>query len=209
MNRIRIFIIFSAVAIITAASSISTLAQPPREQPDRTIDAATRAEIIESVFKRLNDLYVFPEVAQNMEKSVRERMGKKEYDQTTSAAGFADMLTKHLREVSKDKHLGVRYSYEKLPAFGERDEPSAEERERFRQFGRRINYGFEKVERLNGNIGYLDLRGFFDAEAGGDTVTAAMNFLSNTDALIIDLRQNGGGDPAMVQLISTYMRISS
>ncbi|MDP8979977.1 MAG: S41 family peptidase [Acidobacteriota bacterium] len=69
----------------------------------------------------------------------------------------------------------------------------------------RNNFGFEKVERLQGNIGYLDLRGFMEAQWGSETAVAAMNFLANTDALIIDLRQNGGGDPAMVALITSYL----
>jgi retinol-binding protein 3 len=69
---------------------------------------------------------------------------------------------------------------------------------------RRQNYGFEKIERLPGNIGYLDLRGFFPPDEGGATAVAAMNVLSNSDAVIVDLRQNGGGDPSMIQLITTY-----
>jgi retinol-binding protein 3 len=70
---------------------------------------------------------------------------------------------------------------------------------------KRINYGFERVERLNGNIGYIDLRNFNDHEAGAETVAAAMRFLVNTEALIFDLRQNGGGNPHMVALISSYL----
>lgn len=66
------------------------------------------------------------------------------------------------------------------------------------------NYGFEKVERLSGNIGYLKLTGFADAERGGDTVAGAMAFLANTDALIIDLRENHGGTPEMVDLLASY-----
>ena len=58
---------------------------------------------------------------------------------------------------------------------------------------------------MPGNIGYIDLRGFADPEAGAETVAAAMNFLANTDALIFDLRQNGGGGPEMVALISSYL----
>ncbi|HVF28612.1 MAG TPA: S41 family peptidase, partial [Pyrinomonadaceae bacterium] len=203
MKRLTTIIYLSIIMTLVAPSSVA--AQNGREQPDGTIDAATRAQVIETILKRLNDAYVFPEVAQNMEKSIRERMSKKEYDQINSSAAFAETLTTHLREVSKDKHLGVRYSHEPLPSPGDRREPSAEERERMRNFGAGVNYGFEKIERMGGNIGYLNLRGFFDPEMGGDTVAAAMNFLSNTDALIIDLRQNGGGDPAMVQLISTYL----
>ena len=70
---------------------------------------------------------------------------------------------------------------------------------------RRINFGFERLERLPGNIGYMDLRGFTPAEFGRETVAAAFNFLANTDSLIIDLRKNGGGDPEMVQLICSYL----
>ena len=68
-----------------------------------------------------------------------------------------------------------------------------------------INFGFEKVERLKGNVGYIDLRGFTPAEFSAETIVAAMNFVANTDALIFDLRQNGGGDPATVALLSSYL----
>jgi len=67
------------------------------------------------------------------------------------------------------------------------------------------NFGFNEVKILEGNIGYLDLRSFQDPSYAGDTAVAAMNFLSNSDAIIIDLRQNGGGSPQMIQLISSYL----
>lgn len=67
------------------------------------------------------------------------------------------------------------------------------------------NYGFVKVENMRGNVGYIDFRGFSDPELGAETVAAAMNFVNNSDALIFDLRQNGGGDPAMVALICSYL----
>lgn len=70
--------------------------------------------------------------------------------------------------------------------------------------GQRRNFGFQKLEKLAGNVGYLDLRGFAPAEFGGPTAVAAMAFLQYSDAIIIDLRQNGGGSPSMIQLISTY-----
>lgn len=184
----------------------TALGQQPLRQPDMTIDASTRAQVIETALKRLNDSYVFPETAKLMETAIRERVSKKEYDQITSAETFAKTLTEHLQAVSKDKHLRVRYSHESIPeSDGQDKEPTAEERERFRYFATRMNNGFDKVERLPGNIGYIDLRGFMDAESGADTVAAAMTFLANTDALIFDLRQNGGGSPEMVALISSYL----
>jgi C-terminal processing protease CtpA/Prc len=69
---------------------------------------------------------------------------------------------------------------------------------------KKTNYGFEEAGRLRGNVGYLKLTGFAYPEQGGDTVAGAMAFLANTDALIIDLRQNGGGTPGMVELFASY-----
>jgi retinol-binding protein 3 len=199
---------FAAIALFILLGAVSGAAQTnvaARPQPDMTIDSATRTEVIDAVLKRLNDSYVFPETAKKMETAVRERVGKKEYDSVTSAAEFAKKLTEDLQAVSRDKHLRVRFSPEPIPVRAERNEPTAEEKENFKRYAARINHGFERVERLPGNIGYVDLRLFWDPELGAETVAAAMNFVTNTDALIFDLRQNGGGDPAMVALICSYL----
>ena len=70
---------------------------------------------------------------------------------------------------------------------------------------RRDNHCFHKVEHLAGNIGYLKLDCFAPAEVGGATAVAAMSFLSGSDALIFDLRDNGGGSPSMIQLLTSYL----
>lgn len=194
-----------ALALLALFSARAGMAQGPQNQPDMTIDAATRSSVIEGALKNLNDNYVFPETAKKMEQAVRERIGRKEYDQLTSAKAFAAALQNHLQDVSHDKHLRVLYSAETLPPDGDRGEPGPEELAKQVEFMRTVNFGFEKVERLPGNIGYIDLRGFQAAQFGAETVVAAMNFVANTDALIFDLRRNGGGDPAMVALISSYL----
>ncbi len=68
-----------------------------------------------------------------------------------------------------------------------------------------MNCGFEKVERLSGNVGYVKFNMFANPEVCGPTAVAAMNFVAHADAIIFDLRENGGGDPKMVALISTYL----
>lgn len=70
---------------------------------------------------------------------------------------------------------------------------------------RKENFGFRKVERLGGNIGYIDLRNFASPDYAKETIADAMGFVANTDALIFDMRFNGGGDPAGVQLICSYL----
>lgn len=200
-SRTMVRLVIICLLALSAASF--ALAQP--EQPDLTIDAAARTQVIDGILKRLNESYVFPEVAKKMEQSIRERVEKKEYDQITSAKQFATTLTNDLQAVSKDRHLRVRYSHEAIPERGPRREPTAEEREERRRELNWMNHGFAKVERLPGNIGYLEFLNFMDPELGADTVAAAMNFVNNTDALIIDLRGNGGGSPQMVALICSYL----
>jgi len=193
------------IALIAAfcLSPRAGLAQGP--QPDMQIDAATRSAVIEGAIKNLNAAYVFPEVAKKMEQALRQRLADKEYDTVASAKALADKLTADLQAVSHDKHLRVGYSFESIAERQNAAEPTAEEIEHFKTFLRQTNFGFEKIERLPGNVGYLDLRGFNPAEFAADTGAAAMNFLANTDALIIDLRRNGGGDPAMVAFLTSYL----
>jgi len=198
-------LIFRLTVLCALACSCAALAFAQPEQPDLTIDAATRTQVIDGILKRINDSYVFPEVAKKMEQSIRERVEKKEYDQITSAKQFATKLTDDLQAVSHDKHLRVRYSNQAIPERGPQREPTAEEREQRRRDLTWMNHGFGKVERLPGNIGYLEFFNFMDEELGADTVAAAMNFINGTDALIIDMRKNGGGNPAMVALVCSYL----
>ena len=193
------------VVVFLMTISAVNAAWAQQEQPDLTIDAATRTQVIDTILKRLNDSYVFPEVAKKMEQSIRERADKKEYDQITSAKEFATKLTTDLQSVSNDKHLRVRYSNSVIPERGPQREPTAEEREQRKRDLTWMNHGFAKVERLPGNIGYIEFYNFMDEELGADTVAAAMNFINGTDSLIIDMRQNGGGNPAMVALVCSYL----
>lgn len=197
--------IFRLTLLCFIALSLTTVSFAQPEQPDLTIDAATRTQLIDTILKRLNESYVFPEVAKKMDESIRERVGKKEYDQLTSAKQFAMTLTNDLQAVSKDKHLRVRYSHQAIPERGPRREPSVEERDQRKRDLIWMNHGFGKVERLRGNLGYLEFVNFVDEELGADTVAAAMNFVNGTDALIIDMRNNGGGNPAMVALVCSYL----
>jgi retinol-binding protein 3 len=197
---------FTAVALFAlfavASNGTAQMGGPP---PDFTVSAEERAAAITGMIARLNEAYVFPDVARKMEQSVRMKQKRGEYDKITSARELADKLTADFREVSKDKHLRVFYNDQPVPDQDPFAEVPAEIRARQREQAARFNFGFEKVERLQGNVGYLDFRGFNPVEVAADTATAAMNFLANTDALIIDLRFNGGGEPAMVAYLSSYL----
>jgi hypothetical protein len=180
--------------------------QGPDRGPDAAIDAATRATVIDGVLQRLDAGYVFPAKAADMGRSVREAARRGRYDRLTSARAFADTLTRDLQAVSHDRHLRVVFRSRGVPDESPDGEPSAEERRDHAAFARRVNFGFERAERLAGNVGYLEIRSFaFDAATVDSALAAAMAFLGNTDALIIDVRRNGGGDPAMVAAVCSYL----
>jgi len=167
------------------------------------IDAATRARVIDGAIAGLNEFYIYPDIAKKMEEALRARQKKGQYDSVDDADTFANLLTSHLQDVSHDRHLRVNFSPQVLPKGDPGRDSDAEARMRAQL--ERNNCFFDRVEHLPSNIGYLKFNAFPDPEICGPTVTAAMGFLANCDAIIFDLRQNGGGDPKMVQFISSYL----
>jgi retinol-binding protein 3 len=165
-----------------------------------TFDDGTRARVIDQVTKVLNAYYLFPETAQKMSAALRKRNSNREYRAVRDGRDFARQLTRDLQEVSRDKHLEVRFSYVVLPADLSTRNPE-EESKRLAA----ANCGFGKAEHLWPNVGYLKLDMFADTEICGRTASAAMNFVADSDALILDLRDNHGGGGGMVEFIASYL----
>lgn len=198
-NVIRTVLSGFLFAAVFVACTSGTAAQ----QAPPAIDAAARQQVIDGAIEHMRRAYIFEEVAAKMADALRAHAKAGAYDAITIAADFATLLTTHLREVSKDKHLRIVYN----PAGIAGVQPPTTDEERTRRAGaeRRGNYGLHRVERLDGNVGYIELRGFSGSQEAGAAVDAAMNLLANTDALIFDLRRNGGGSPLTVGFISSYL----
>jgi hypothetical protein len=191
----------------TKVASFGLRAVPPGTKAadlSFNIDAATRAKVIDGAVAALNDTYVFPETAKKIEEAVRADQQKGDYDAISDGDDFAKRLTDDFQAISHDKHMRVMFSPAALPDFdNQKPDPKrqAEERKQMEH----LNCGFKKAEVLEGNIGYLKFDFFADPGICGPTVVAAMNFLANVDAIIFDLRENGGGDPKMVAFVSSYL----
>jgi retinol-binding protein 3 len=169
------------------------------------IDAAERNRVIDGAIAQLNESYVFPDTAKKMEEALRAHQKRGDYDAITNGNTFATKLTDDLQDVSHDKHLRVNYSPVKMPDRPADAAPSPEEVAEYHKQMERMNCGFDKVEHLSGNVGYVKFDFFADPDVCGPTAVAAMNFLANVDAIIFDLRENHGGDPKMVAFISSYL----
>jgi hypothetical protein len=182
---------------------------PPGATVEYTsLDASARQKVIDAVSAKLTEYYVYPEVGQKMVAALHDHERRGDYNTLTDGYAFAAALHRDLREISHDKHLRVMYDPFKRPGASQDNdkphEPSPEDKARRRAEFEHENCLFSKVEILSQNIGYIKFDGFMPPEICGPTATAALNFIAHTDAVIVDLRSNGGGDPAMVQYVASY-----
>ncbi|GAB3419305.1 S41 family peptidase [Massilia agilis] len=162
---------------------------------------ATRDAVIDETLARIKADYVFPDRFGAIEQNVRRHQKAGDYAGAADERAFATLLTTHLQEVSHDKHMSLQHqpNAQAMRPAAFVSSPAQRDNER------RENYGLRKVEVLPGNVGYLDVIQFHDnGQLCGETIAAAMGFLANTDALIIDLRSNRGGGEAM-QLLASYL----
>lgn len=172
---------------------------------DFNVDAADRARVIAAAIAKLDSFYVFPDVAAKMATTVRDNNKRGAYDAIGNGLSFALQLMEDFQSVSKDKHLRVNFSATLIPDRRPNATPDPAMRERYRQDMLRINCGFEKTETLANNVGYLKFNFFADPEVCGDVATKEMQKLADVSALVIDLRENGGGSPEMVAYVTSYL----
>jgi Peptidase family S41/N-terminal domain of Peptidase_S41 in eukaryotic IRBP len=167
------------------------------------LGAAARAALIDSVARVLDEAYVFPNTAREMVAGVRGREKRGEYDGIVDGEEFARRLTGDLQDISHDKHVEVRFSFVVQPA--NMFTMHAENDPTLRRQLLASNCGFEKAEHLPPNIGYLKFNMFADPEICAAAATTALTSLADSDALILDLRDNNGGMSGMVTWIASYL----
>lgn len=143
--------------------------------------------------------YVFPHVGARAIARLKERRAA--YERLADPTGLRAAMNADLAEVTHDKHVRVIYPFE---APQSATSPTAADIRNAHLHALAENAGFGTVRRLPGNVGYLALTGFSSDESVGDTIFASMAFVANTDALIIDLRKNGGGDPTAAETLEAY-----
>lgn len=164
-------------------------------------DLTERNKQILEISENIKKYYIFEDVAHQLSEKLKSEIALKTFD-TLTDQDFAKSLTSYLTQYGNDLHFNVLYR----PS--QEEQKTVNEKELLQEYdaiNKQWNYGFEKVARLDGNIGYIEYTGFPEGNKSAQQILdAAMNFVSNTNALIIDLRNNQGGDGKMVELFLSY-----
>ena len=205
MERYKFFLAAILLFFLVVISNQGVIAQGTVK-----IDVDTKKEVVNKVADFMRDYYVFPGIGEKMGAYIKTKHNNGDYNSYNDVKEFCKRVTADLREICHDKHIFVFYSPEEAREVAARKKLlPAEEIEKMNkmyfEMDRRANFGFNKVEILDGNIGYLDLNYFSASDYACETAVGAMRFLSCSDAIIIDMRSNGGGGGGGVgSVLATY-----
>lgn len=199
MKRNLLVLLFVlAVAAIGTIASVPELYRP--YLPEVAVDGTMRTEAIDTLVARLDQHYVFPDSAKQMEKLLRKRQHDGKYDAITNGGQFAAQLTADMASVAHDVHMKVKFSRSPL-------QPGRELSGMSNAMSRAVvdhTYGVDDVDHLSPTIGYLKISVFPPPSLVAEKYASAMGRLSDTDALIIDVRDNHGGSAKSVALLISY-----
>lgn len=171
-------------------------------QPDLPVTEQQKKQIIDTIVRKLSEAYVSAPVGKKVAATISAFRMKGAYKHIRGSKELADSLTQQLTRISNDKHLQVLFSYDKVPPPSDKEPPLPEF---IRRFAIDNNYGFNKTDTLEGNIGYMNILGFFPFEEATREAIRSFERLANTRALIIDLRQNSGGLGDLANFVISYL----
>jgi hypothetical protein len=163
-----------------------------------SLDAARRRDVVDTIMAQVERIYVDADTGRMIAGKVRERLRAGAYDSVADPSRLAQLLTADLRSVNHDLHLNVTYSAGN-PGGGGRAGGGA-----LGFLGKSNHFALGRVDVLPGNIGYMEINGFSVDQAARDVVVGALKYLQTTDAMIIDLRRNRGGDANLVNFLISH-----
>ncbi len=192
--------IFSQTLILIAISliSIGTCAQQNAIKPVAHNELNT---IIDSVAVIVERYYIKPEIGKQIANRIRTKHKNGHYDNITNPQILNDSLREDLRAINGDLHMNMVYRSPREVI------TNSTEAIQVNETGLWTNYGLSEIKVLDGNIGYLKIKHFTQHQYLEDikpVITSAIESLKNTDALLIDVRNNGGGFEDMVAYYISY-----
>lgn len=183
------------------------MAQSKNTSNAKILDDKEKNEVVERIAQEVIKNYVFPQLAQQSADFITQQLKSGKYQEISDAKEFAVKLTEDLQSINHDKHMSVRVGGRGVMGrlTGDQSGDPTKARLQRDRVSQEYNYGFGKIEHLEGNVGYLNLKSFMFANSKAKKAgAAALQYLSASDAIILDLRQNRGGTGEMSQFVASY-----
>ncbi|AXT19708.1 hypothetical protein D7030_09415 [Flavobacteriaceae bacterium AU392] len=189
------------ILLITLIFNYTTYAQKEVTNP---VNENELTIVIDSITKLVEQYYVSLEIGKEISDFIQAQKKSGAYKDITNPNALANQLTSDLRSVNGDLHMSVTYSLETNV-----DDTSKENKvsTQIDNRGQWTNYGLQEIKILDGNIGYLKINHFTSwnhFEEAKKVITRSINTIQNTDALIIDVRNNSGGFEEIVAYLISY-----
>jgi hypothetical protein len=200
---LRALLVLHAVMTRQAGAQASvTTPNMPIAQTAEDFGSRSRERVIASIESDLRNTYIDLPIAERMNAALTAHQQAGDYEGITDPNSFAFRLTKDLQAVSQDRHLRVQFAPFPQPAM--QTESSAAKVAIEKVQALRDNCAFKEAKILSNNIGYIKFDAFRNPDVCAPTASAAIASVAHCSALIVDMRENGGGYPAMVSYIATY-----
>jgi hypothetical protein len=198
----------AARAAFACALSLGvSFAAPTAQAKSDPLTPHQRSKAIEDIATAFEQIYVFPDVGNTVASDLRMRLRRGDYEHVAESEDLAKLLSAHIDAICHDAHTQVAYFADDQLAAPPPTDPAAVKRRSEERLAKAAaeNFDFAVPRRLDGNISLIKFDGFYRAAEVGPLVQKYMNEAADADALIFDLRENGGGSPEIIALIASYL----
>lgn len=169
----------------------------------KKIDENYKKAAVDRICQIINENYVFPDVGEKTSEHLQAQLKAGAFKKIDNDKEFAEALTLEVQSINNDKHMRIQ-TVPPRKSEDNSNERIIENQLDYLHRKRESVGGFSSVQRLEGNVGYLDYRGFYGMNGSKEVIDSYMYLLETADAIVIDLRKNGGGSPQTVQYLCSF-----
>ncbi|MBI5856591.1 MAG: S41 family peptidase [Sphingobacteriales bacterium] len=176
------------------------------------VSESEKSVIIKKTISLLKENYIFPQKVTEVRESLISKLNDGSYKSATNLEQFLNEVNTDLERTTEDKHVNISFGPARVKQIIKEKQNDNKTVPLTKEWLEKLNYEnfrLRKVEWLDGNIGYFRFLNFTDLQVAKESIVGAMNFIRHSNAIILDLRDNGGGSSETLSFVLSYFLKSS